>query len=144
MEVRGAGVIFLLVAVSIFSHFPGILLGWMALFILLPMLGFSARRIAPLLERRASAPHVLSEDRKEKELLETLTSYGEITPTQAALESSLSVSEADRMLSELTKNGHLEVRAREGGLVYALWEHDRRELPNRPGHRHAGREFSED
>jgi hypothetical protein len=32
------------------------------------------------------------------------------------------------MLSELAKKGHVEVRAREGRLGYALWEHDRREL----------------
>jgi hypothetical protein len=44
------------------------------------------------------------------------------------LETTLSVAEADRMLSELAKNGHIEVRAREGRLGYALWEHDQREL----------------
>jgi len=121
-------VIFLLVAVSLFSHFPVFLLGWMVLFVLLPMLGSSARRIELLLERRAST---VPEEYKEKELLRALALHGEITPTRAALETYLSVSEADRMLSELTKNGHLEVRARDGGLVYALWEHDRRgELPN--------------
>jgi hypothetical protein len=127
----GAGVIFLLVAVSLFSHFPVFLLGWMVLFVLLPMLGSSARRITLLLERRTTTPPAVPGERKEKELLRALALHGEITPTRAALETSLSVSEADRMLSELTKNGHLEVRARDGGLVYALWEHDRKgELPN--------------
>ena len=144
MGMGGAGVIFLLVAVSLFSHFPVFLLGWMALFVLLPMLGSSTRRLALLLERRSSAPLAVPANRKEKELLEALVLYGEITPTRAALETSLSVSEADRMLSELTKNGHIEVRAREGGLVYALWPHDRRVLPNRSSHRHAGQGFSED
>lgn len=137
--------IFLLVAVSLFSHFPVFLLGWIALFVLLPRLGFSSRRIAPLLERRASAPLDVSENRKEKELLGALARYGEITPTRAALETSLSVSEAERMLSELTKNGHLQVRAREGGLVYALWEHDRRVvLPSRSSDHHVGQGLSED
>lgn len=121
-----AGVIFLLVAVSLFSHFPVFLLGGMVLFVLLPMLGSSARRLVFLLERRASTSPAVPGERKEKELLRALALHGEITPTRAALETSLSVSEADRMLSELTKNGHLEVRARDGGLVYALWEHDRR------------------
>ena len=51
-----------------------------------------------------------------------------ITAARAALETSLSVSEADEMLSELAKDGHVEVRAREGRLGYALWEHDRKEL----------------
>jgi hypothetical protein len=32
------------------------------------------------------------------------------------------------MLSELAKDGHVEVRAREGRLGYALWEQDRKEL----------------
>jgi hypothetical protein len=118
------------VVVSFFFHFPVFLLGWMFLFFLLPALGSSARRIPILLEGRYSPPLDVSENHKEKELLGALARYGEITSTRAALETSLSVSDADRMLSELTKNGHLEVRAREGGLVYALWEHDRRELPN--------------
>ena len=131
MGMGGAGVIFLLVAVSLFSHIPVFLLGWMVLFVLLPMLGSTARRITLLLERRATTPPGIPGERKEKELLRALALHGEITPTRAALETSLSVLEADRMLSELTKNGHLEVRARDGGLVYALWEHDRKgELPN--------------
>ena len=44
------------------------------------------------------------------------------------METTLSVAEADRMLSELAKNGHIEVRALGGRLGYALWEHDQREL----------------
>src|SRR5436305_14524970 len=91
MGLRGTGVLFLLIAVSLFSHFPVFLLGWIALFVLLPRLGSSTRRIAPLLERRASAPLEVSENRKEKELLEALALYGEITPTRAALETSLRV-----------------------------------------------------
>ena len=95
------------------------------------MLGSSARRITLLLERRATTPPGIPGECKEKELLRALALHREITPTRAALETSLSVSETDQMLSELTKNGHLEVRARDGGLVYALWEHDRKgELPN--------------
>jgi hypothetical protein len=131
MGPRGAGVILLLVVISFFSHFPAFLLGGMVLFVLLPMLGSLAEKMPILFERRVSTPPGVSEGRKEKELLRALALYGEITPTRAALETSLSVSEADRMLSELTKKGHLEVRARNGGLVYALWEHDRqRELPS--------------
>jgi hypothetical protein len=131
MGPRGAGVILLLVVISFFSHFPAFLLGGMVLFVLLPMLGSLAEKMPILFERRVSTPPGVSEGRKEKELLRALALYGEITPTRAALETSLSVSEADRMLSELTKKGHLEVRARNRGLVYALWEHDRqRELPN--------------
>ena len=101
---------------------------WMALFLLLPALGFFVREIAGRVERRSSQPPVVSEDRKEKELLKTLERHGEITPAMAALETSLSVSEAEQILDELAKNGHIEVRAHEGRLGYALWDRDRREL----------------
>jgi hypothetical protein len=121
--------IFFLLAVSSFDFFPFIFFWWMIPFVLVPAIGLSARSIAGLLEARSRGP--LDNELKEKELLKALAKHGEITAAKAALETSLSVSEADRMLSELTKNGHLEVRAYNGGLVYALWEHDRqRELPS--------------
>jgi hypothetical protein len=41
------------------------------------------------------------------------------------------VAEADRMLSGLARDGHVEVRARDGRLSYALWDADRRELEER-------------
>ncbi len=37
------------------------------------------------------------------------------------METSLTVTEADKMLKELAEGGHLEVRARGGGLFYGLW-----------------------
>jgi capsular polysaccharide biosynthesis protein len=52
-----------------------------------------------------------------KVLLEAIGCHGEIT---AALESSLSVEEADRMLSELAVRGHLDVSLEYGRLVYAV------------------------
>lgn len=123
------GLLFLFLAVSLFSHFPPFLFffGWMIPFFLLPALGVFARSIADRSEGRSSLPEV-SENRKEKELLGVLARYEEVTPARVALETSLSVSEADRMLGELAKRGHIEVRAREGRLAYALWEHDQREL----------------
>jgi DNA-binding IclR family transcriptional regulator len=65
---------------------------------------------------------------KERELLEALARHGEISPALAALETSLTVAEANRMLSDLANSGHVEVRVRGGRLGYALWERDRREL----------------
>lgn len=59
---------------------------------------------------------------KERELLEALRELGELTPARAAMETSLTVSEADEMLKGLVEGGHLEVRVRGGGLFYALWE----------------------
>ncbi|MDX6381181.1 MAG: hypothetical protein QOI57_2205 [Rubrobacteraceae bacterium] len=121
------GLFFFSMAGPFFHFFPFIFFfGWMIPFLLVPALGLSARGIAGLLEARSRRP--VDNDRKERELLEALARYGEISPARVALETTLSVSEADRMLSELAKNGHIEVRAHEGTLGYALWEHDRREL----------------
>ena len=121
------GLFFFVVAGPFFHFFPFIFFfGWMIPFLLVPALGLSVRGIAGLLEARSRRP--ADNERKERELLEALARYGEITPARAALETTLSVSEADQMLSELAKNGHIEVCAREGRLGYALWEHDRREL----------------
>jgi len=57
----------------------------------------------------------------ERELLLALQENGgSITPAEAAMETSLTVKEADRMLSELASEGHLLVESREGSLFYAL------------------------
>ena len=55
-------------------------------------------------------------------LLEALRGHGELNPTLAAVETSLTVTEADKMLKELAEGGHLEVRVRGGELFYSLWE----------------------
>jgi hypothetical protein len=65
-----------------------------------------------------------AERSKEKELLQALGRCGKLTAVEAALESSLSVEEADRMLSELAARGHLEVTVEHGRLYYAFWERD--------------------
>jgi len=124
--VVGVAVAIFFLAVASFDFFPFIFLLWIIPFFLVPAIGLSARSIAGLVEARTRRP--LDNELKEKELLEALAQHGEITAAKAALETSLSVSEADRMLSGLAKDGHVEVRAREGRLGYALWEHDRREL----------------
>jgi hypothetical protein len=57
----------------------------------------------------------------ERELLSALRENGgSITPAEAAMETSLTVKEADRMLSQLASEGHLLVESREGSLFYAL------------------------
>jgi hypothetical protein len=124
------GAVFLFVAASLFSHLlPFVFFfGWIVPLLLVPAIGLSARRMARLLEARSPGPSGVSTDRKEKELLEALERHGETTPARVALETSLGVAEADRMLGELAKNGHVEVRAREGRLGYALWDRDRRKL----------------
>ncbi len=69
----------------------------------------------------------LPQNSKERELLEALRERGELTPAQAAVETSLSVREADEMLRELAEGGHLEIRVRGGALSYSLWDHERDE-----------------
>ena len=65
---------------------------------------------------------------KERELLGALKERGELTPTVAAMHTTLTVGEAAGMLEKLARRGHLEAQAHEGTLVYALRERDRRAL----------------
>ena len=58
---------------------------------------------------------------KERELLSAIRDNGgSITPAEAAMETSLTVREADGMLSELAGGGHLAVESRDGALFYSL------------------------
>jgi capsular polysaccharide biosynthesis protein len=61
---------------------------------------------------------------KEQELLLALGRRGKLTAVEAALESSLSVEEANRMLFDLAAKGHLQVIVEHGRLYYAFWERD--------------------
>lgn len=56
----------------------------------------------------------------EKQLLEVIESNGAITPARAALQTSLTVEEAEQLLSDLAQRGHLDVRVEGSKLVYAL------------------------
>jgi hypothetical protein len=57
----------------------------------------------------------------ERELLSAIRDNGgSITPAEAAMETSLTVREADKMLSELAGGGHLAVESRGGALFYSL------------------------
>ncbi len=94
--------------------------GWVAF----PAFGLLLRGLAgssEVLDAKNRAKRASAEDR-ERELLEALQREEELTPAQAAIGTSLTVAEADRMLKELAKEGYLEVRVRGGGLSYALWE----------------------
>ena len=67
--------------------------------------------------RRAISPPV----EKERQLLSAIRDNGgSITPAEAAMETSLTVKEADRMLSELAGGGHLSVESAGGTLHYSL------------------------
>jgi hypothetical protein len=111
-------------AVLVFTLVPGLwwlifVFGWM----IFPAFGLLVRGVAGLSdgEGRTELP---AGNSKERELLGALREHGELTPAQAAMETSLTVAEADRMLKELTEGGHLDVRVRGGGLFYSLWERE--------------------
>jgi capsular polysaccharide biosynthesis protein len=78
---------------------------------------------AGVLSRRHS-DYSIVERVKEKKLLLALGRRGKLTAVEAALESSLSVEEANRMLFELAAKGHLQVIVEHGRLYYAFWERD--------------------
>jgi len=91
--------------------------GW----VIFPAFGLLVRGIAGLSE---APPEPAVANSGERELLEALRRRGELTPAQAAMETSLTVDEADRMLEDLAAKGHLDVKVRGGGLFYGLWEGD--------------------
>jgi hypothetical protein len=93
--------------------------GWMVF----PALGAFARGIAGLVESREE--ELPPKNNKERELLEALRDRGELTSAQAAVETSLTVREAEEMLKELAEGGHLEMRIRGGALSYSLWDHEK-------------------
>ncbi len=64
---------------------------------------------------------------KERELLGALAERGELTPTTAAMRTSLTVDEASKMLEELARKGHLKLQVEAGLMAYALRERDRHE-----------------
>lgn len=59
----------------------------------------------------------------EKQLLMAIQrSGGGITPVEAALETSLTVDEADEILNRFAGKGHLRIEGRDGSLYYSLPE----------------------
>ena len=82
-----------------------------------PAVGLLAGGISGLGRR----PVRVSEAEEERELLEALRDGGEVSAASVAARTTLSVAEADRRLRELAENGHIEVLARGGAVLYALW-----------------------
>jgi hypothetical protein len=126
------GLFLLFVAGPAFHLLPLLFLIWAVPFFVVPAFAAFAKGLTVLTAPRTRTDGASSEERKEQELLEALARRGELSPALAALETSLTVAEANRMLSELANSGHVEVRAHEGRLGYALWEQDRRRLTEGP------------
>ncbi len=118
------GGLFLLFVVGPALHFFPFFLILAVPFLLVPAFAAVARGLSGIAEARTRdrAGRATAEESKERELLEALRRQGELTPARAAMETSLTVAEADKMLKELVEGGHLEVRVRGGGLFYSLWE----------------------
>jgi hypothetical protein len=56
----------------------------------------------------------------EKQLLMAIRDSDGLTPVEAALETSLTVDEADELLSRLAERSHLHVQSHNGALYYTL------------------------
>ena len=84
-----------------------------------PALVLGALGVSKLQEQRRGS--VSSGPGTERELLSAIRDNGgSITPAEAAMETSLTVREADRMLSDLAGGGHLAVESHGGALYYSL------------------------
>ncbi len=77
---------------------------------------------------RAGSSDLLADHKGERELLDALRERGELTVASAAMLTTLTVDGASDVLGALSREGHLEARARDGTLIYALREQDRRSL----------------
>jgi membrane protein implicated in regulation of membrane protease activity len=105
--------------------FPLVPLAFVLAFFVAPRLGRTVPRGSP---RFGGVQEAQSDtDGREKELLRALERHEEITAARAAMETSLSIAQAEEMLAKLASGGHVEVRARAGTLAYALHAGDRRE-----------------
>ena len=59
---------------------------------------------------------------KEQELLEALDRCGRLTAVEAAMQTTLTVQEAEQMLSDLRDQGQLQFDIEHGARVYSFWE----------------------
>ena len=78
-----------------------------------------------LWSENSDAPSAIPPEGKEGELLGALGELGELTPTTAAMRTSLTVEEAAGMLEKLAKRGHLEAKTQGAVVLYGLWDADR-------------------
>ena len=104
----------------------------------LPLVPFAvlAGRGAWLLSRRGPGRSGATAVGGEKQFLVAMAAAGgRISPVQAALETSLTVDEAEEILSHLADRGHLFVESHDGALFYRCHASRRLRTPGRPGAR---------
>ena len=92
---------------------------------IVPVLG-TVMPIALVMLDRPCLLYERPDDRKikEQELLEALVERGALSPTTAAVRTSLTVDEASKMFEELARKGHMNLRVENGIMAYALRDRD--------------------
>jgi len=68
----------------------------------------------------------------ERVLLDVLGEHRELSPTSAAMLTTLTVDQASGILEALARKGYLEATTRDGSILYALRERDRRSVAGTP------------
>jgi DNA-binding NarL/FixJ family response regulator len=93
---------------------------------ILPLVGAVVPIALALLDKPILASRK-QDDRKvkERELLQVLSEVDELTPTTAAMRTSLTLDETSKLLEELARKGHLTLHVEDGLMAYALHERDR-------------------
>ncbi len=98
---------------------------------ILPACGVAVPIILALIQRSGPTGGKRDDRKvKETELLEALAERGQLTPTTAAMRTSLTVDEASTMLESLAGNGHLERHLDHGTKTYVLKEQTLSPLPD--------------
>jgi DNA-binding CsgD family transcriptional regulator len=98
---------------------------------IVPVLGAIGTIALAALDRPRLAPGNPEDGKlEERELLRALTERGDLTPAEAAMRTSLTVEEASKVLEKLAREGHLQPRAVDGVVAYALPQRDRRGAPD--------------
>ena len=93
---------------------------------IVPVLRVAVPLALVVLDKSGSVPKGPDDKRnRERELLGALADRSELTPTTAAMRTSLTVDEAAKMLVELADKGHLKLRTEDGTVAYHLPGHDR-------------------
>ena len=101
------------------------------------------RQVNRAIATHEESRHTFPPGSREKELLGALEERGRLTPTTAAMRTSLTVDEASKMLDSLASKGYLELRTEKGDLAYAPSGPSGKELPGKGSASSSGAEDGE-